>query len=178
LRGTEYNLSWPAALRFAASSVWIYAGVIKKLLDPGFLNPSSTSYVGLTVQYLAQGPLLRPFLYAAVFPHVMLVGFLVMVGEVSFAILTMLGLLNRLTGTVALYTNLVYLLSAYWAGAEEYGVNLFLIIADLLLVLGAQDPLSLDSLLSRKLRLLRRPLPWFVAGTSIYSAIIVYLLLS
>lgn len=42
--------------------------------------------------------------------------------------------MSRLASTVALYTNLIYFLSAYWTGTEEYGINLLLMLLNLYLV--------------------------------------------
>ncbi|MEM2710191.1 MAG: TQO small subunit DoxD, partial [Candidatus Methanomethylicia archaeon] len=63
-------------LRIAMSSIWLYAGILK-LMNPGFLNPASTQYVGFTIQYLAQGSLIKGFLYTITIPHPQLVGILV-----------------------------------------------------------------------------------------------------
>jgi len=170
------NKAWPTLVRLAVATIWAYAGIFEKLLNPGFLNPASTSYVGITVQYLAEGSPIRGFLYAVVFPHVLLVGELVMVGEVSFAILTFLGLANRLSGTVAFYTNLIYFLSAYWTGTEEYGINLLLMIFDAFLVINGPGPLSLDWLISRRSRIMNMSLLWFSIGTILYLSVILFLL--
>ncbi|WP_409366347.1 TQO small subunit DoxD [Metallosphaera sp. D4-4] len=164
-------------LRLAVASIWLDAGVFNKLLNPGFLNPGSTSYIGFTVQYLAEGSPIRGFLYAVVFPHIYTVGVLVMIGEISFGVLTLLGLMSRLASTVALYTNLIYFLSAYWTGTEEYGINLLLMLLNLYLIVRGPGQLSLDSALSTRFKVLQNPTPWAVAGTVIYVIVILYLLI-
>lgn len=164
-------------LRIAVASIWLDAGVLNKLLNPGFLNPGSTSYIGFTVQYLAEGSPIRGFLYTVVFPHVYTVGVLVMIGEISFGILTLLGFMSRLASTVALYTNLIYFLSAYWTGTEEYGINLLLMLLNLYLVWKGPGQFSLDGVISSRLKLLQNPIPWAIAGTLIYAIVILYLLI-
>jgi thiosulfate dehydrogenase [quinone] large subunit len=47
------NKAWLTLVRLAVATIWAYAGIFEKLLNPGFLNPASTSYVGITVKYLA-----------------------------------------------------------------------------------------------------------------------------
>ncbi|AWR99032.1 TQO small subunit DoxD [Metallosphaera hakonensis] len=164
-------------LRIAVASIWIDAGVFNKLLNPGFLNPGSTSYIGFTVQYLAEGSPIRGFLYTVVFPHVYTVGVLVMIGEISFGVLTLLGLMSRLASTVALYTNLIYFLSAYWTGTEEYGINLLLMLLNLYIVMKGPGQFSLDGVISPRLRIVGKSLPWVVLGSAIYLVVILYLLI-
>ncbi|TRM90475.1 hypothetical protein DJ526_07300, partial [Sulfolobus sp. A20-N-G8] len=53
---------WNTIVRISLASIWLYAGVIGKLLNPGFLNPNSNQYVGLTIQYFSQDPELRRIL--------------------------------------------------------------------------------------------------------------------
>ncbi|MBB5254182.1 DoxD domain-containing protein [Sulfurisphaera ohwakuensis] len=167
---------WPNFMRLALATIWIYAGVFEKLLNPGYLNPSSTSYVGITIEVLMQGPIMRPFLENVVLPHVLLVGELVMIGEISFGILNLLGLMTRFTNTVAFYTNLIYFLSAYWVDTEEYGINLLMMIIELYLIYkGAQD-FGLDALVRGKFKKIEDPKIWFIAGTVFYVGIILFLL--
>lgn len=169
------NVNNTLIFRIALASIWLYAGILEKLLNPGFLNPSSTDYVGLTLQYLAEGSVIKGFLYAIAVPHPTLVGELVVIGEISFGVLTFLGLLTRLTNTVAFYTNLIYFLSASWTGAEEYGINLLMMILDVYLIVYGAGSLSLDSLIGRKI--LNNVKLWVILGTVIYIAVIIYLLL-
>ncbi|QKR00162.1 DoxX family membrane protein [Metallosphaera tengchongensis] len=168
---------WQTLVRIAVASIWIDAGVFNKLLNPGFLNPGSTAYIGFTLQYLAEGSPIRAFLYSVVFPHPQLVGILVMIGEISFGVLTLLGFMSRLAGTVAFYTNLIYFLSAYWTGTEEYGINLLLMLFNLYLVAKGPGYLSVDQLIQRKLRIVERPLPWLVLGSLVYLIVIFILLI-
>jgi len=172
---TIFDKVWPILLRFGIASIWIYAGVFEKLLNPGFLNPGSTSYVGITIQVLMQGPIMRGFLEAVVLPHVMLVGELVMIGEITFAILTLTGAFSRLASTVAFYTNFIYFLSAYWADTEEYGINLLMMLVDLYIVINGVKGPSIDSLIARKWNKINDWKLWFLVGSLFYLSIILFL---
>ncbi|QIW23723.1 DoxX family membrane protein [Sulfolobus sp. S-194] len=167
---------WPNFMRLALATIWIYAGVFEKLLNPGYLNPSSTSYVGITIEVLMQGPIMKPFLEYVVLPHVLLVGELVMIGEISFGILNLLGLMTRFTNTVAFYTNLIYFLSAYWVDTEEYGINLLMMIIELYLIYKGSQDFGLDALIRRKFRQVENAKILFIAGSILYACVIFYLL--
>ena len=172
---TPFNKVFPIMVRIALATTWIYAGVFEKLLKPGYLNPASTSYVGVTIQVLMQGPLMRGFLEAVVLPHVYLVGLLVMIGEICFGVLTLTGTMSRFVNTVAFYQNLIYFLSAYWADTEEYGINLMMMILDLYIVFNGIAGPSVDSLISKKWRKINDWKLWFVAGTIFYLSVVLYL---
>ncbi|MEM0304950.1 MAG: TQO small subunit DoxD [Saccharolobus sp.] len=173
---SEYFMN--TILRIAMSSIWLYAGIIGKLMNPGFLNPASTQYVGFTIQYLAQGSLIKGFLYAIAIPHPQLVGILVIIGEISFGILTLFGLMTKLANTVAFYTNLIYFLSASWTGADEYGLNLLMMIIDAYFIAYGSKTLSIDSLISAKVKSFNNTKIWLLIGTVIYIVVIIYLLFS
>ncbi|AEB95805.1 TQO small subunit DoxD [Metallosphaera cuprina] len=164
-------------IRLAVSSIWINAGVLNKLLNPGFLNPGSTSFIGFTVQYLAEGSPIRAFLYYAVFPHLYTVGVLVMIGEISFGVLTLLGLMSKLASSVAFYTNLIYFLSAYWTGADEYGINLLLMLLDLYILIKGAGTISIDYLIEKRIKIIRSGKLWFALGSIIYLVVVLYLLI-
>lgn len=166
-----------AGLRLITASIWLNAGVLGKLLNPGFLDPNSNEYVGITIQYLAQGSVIKGFLYAVAFPHPILVGELVLIGEIIFGVFLLLGLFVRLTSTAAFYTNLIYFLSAAWTGAEEYGLNLLMMIVELYLIIHGSDNLSLEHLIKRKAKLIDSKL-WIVVSSVIYSLVILYLYIS
>ena len=170
-----YNNVFPLLVRIGLGTMWLYAGVVEKLLNPGYLNPASTSYVGITIQILMQGPLMRWFLEAVVFPHVYLVGLLVMIGEISFGVLTISGTFSRLANTVAFYTNLIYFLSAYWVDAEEYGINLLMMILDLYIVFNGVTAPSIDYLISKKWGAINNWKLWFIAGSVFYAFIILFI---
>jgi len=172
---TTVNLS--LIFRIAVASIWLYAGVLEKLLNPGFLNPASTDYVGLTIQYLAEGSIIKGFLYAISVSHPTLVGVLVIIGEISIGILTLLGLMTRLASTVAFYLNLIYFLSASWTGAEEYGLNLLMMIIDAYLIAYGGDKFSIDSAIAKKTKLMDNIKLWVIVGSVIYVAVIIYLLM-
>ncbi|WP_054846553.1 TQO small subunit DoxD [Sulfuracidifex tepidarius] len=161
--------------RLIAGSIWIVAGVLDKLLNPGFLNPDSTKYVGFTIQYFAEGSPIKGFLYSVAFPNPVLTGELVIIGEISFGVLFMSGMLTKLASTCALYTNLIYFLSAAWTGATEYGINLLLMGVDLYFLVNGAKRLSIDSmapespLWSTKL--------WFTAGSVLYLLVVIFLYL-
>jgi len=161
--------------RLIAGSIWIFAGVFDKLLNPNFLNPTSSQYVGFTIQYFAEGSPIKQFLYAVAFPHPILTGQLVMIGEISFGVLFIMGALTKLASTVAFYTNLVYFLSAAWTGAEEYGINLLLMAIDIYFLLGGAKDFSVDSLFQGSI--LWSSKLWFVIGSLIYLGVVILLYL-
>jgi len=171
---TTNNMS--LIFRIAIASIWLNAGILGKLLNPGFLNPASTDYVGLTLQYLAEGSVIKGFLYAISVSHPTLVGVLVMTGEISFGVLTLLGLMTRLANTVAFYTNLIYFLSASWTGAEEYGINLLMMIIDAYLIIYGSDKFSIDSIIAKRVKIIDNVKLWVMVGSAIYVAVIIYLL--
>jgi len=164
---------WDVVFRVMAGSVWLFAGVVDKLLNPGFLDPSSTSYIGFTIQYFAEGSPIKGFLYAVAFPNPVLTGELVTIGEISFGVLLTTGMLTKLASTCAFYTNLIYFLSAAWTGAEEYGLNLLLMGIDIYFLMYGATRFSVDSLAPRS------PLwstkLWFVVGSVVYAAVVVFL---
>ncbi|QXJ30842.1 TQO small subunit DoxD [Saccharolobus shibatae] len=164
-------------LRISMASIWLYAGILGKLLNSGFLNPSSEQYVGFTIQYLAQGSIIRQFLYIVAMPHPVLVGTLVMIGEICFGFLTLIGLMTRLSSVVAFYTNLIYFLSASWTGAEEYGLNLLMMTINAYMIAYGSGNFSIDSLILRKFNIIDNKILWIVVGSVIYIAVIVYLTL-
>ncbi|QXJ27527.1 putative DoxD-like, integral membrane protein [Saccharolobus shibatae B12] len=164
-------------LRISMASIWLYAGILGKLLNSGFLNPSSEQYVGFTIQYLAQGSIIRQFLYIVAMPHPVLVGTLVMIGEICFGFLTLIGLMTRLSSVVAFCTNLIYFLSASWTGAEEYGLNLLMMTINAYMIAYGSGNFSIDSLISRKFNIIDNKILWIVVGSVIYIAVIVYLTL-
>lgn len=167
---------WVTLLRLISASTWLYAGVIGKLLNPGFLDPGSTDYVGLMIQYFAQGALIKGFLYAVVFPHPKLVGELVMIGEIIFGAFLLVGLLTKLIATGSFFTNLIYFLSAAWVGAVDYGTNLMMMFADIYLMLNGADNLSIDHFLKKRIKIINSNW-WIVVGSLIYAAVILYLLI-
>ena len=173
--GVYTSKVFPILARIGLGTIWIYAGVFEKLLKPGYLNPNSPSYVGITIQVLMQGPLMRGFLEAVVLPHVYLVGLLVMIGEICFGVLTLTGTLSRFTNTVAFYQNLIYFLSAYWADTEEYGINLLMMILDLYIVFNGVAGPSVDSLISKKWKGIDNWKLWFLAGSVFYLAVVLFL---
>ncbi|SAI86740.1 TQO small subunit DoxD [Saccharolobus solfataricus] len=174
---TMISNNFTLILRISIASIWLYAGILQKLLNPAFLNPSSEQYVGFTIQYLSQGSIIRQFLYIVAMPHPVLVGTLVMIGEISFGILTLIGLMSRLCSVVAFYTNLIYFLSASWTGAEEYGLNLLMMIINAYIIAYGPGIYSIDSLVSRKVNVVNNKIIWIIVGSAIYVAIIVYLIL-
>jgi len=171
---SNQNQFFPIALRLIIASIWLNAGIFDKLLNPGFLNPNSNSYIGFTILYFSQGSPIKGFLYAVAFPHPILTGIFVMIGEITFGILLFLGLGVRLAATAAFYTNLIYFLSAAWTGAEEYGINLLMMAIDLYFVLYGSNYFSLDSLISKRTILINSKI-WIVIATLIYVAVILYL---
>lgn len=174
-RSPVYNRVFPLLIRIGLGTMWLYAGVVEKLLDPGYLNPSSKSYVGITIEILMGSPIMRGFLEAVVFPHVYLVGLLVMIGEISIGTLTLLGVLSRFTNTVAFYTNLIYFLSAYWVDAEEYGLNLLMMVLDLYIVFNGPSSPSVDSLISKAWKRVDDWKLWFAAGSVLYIFVILFI---
>lgn len=172
---TRYNNIFPILTRLGLATTWIYAGVFEKLLNPGYLNPASTSYVGVTIQVLLQGPLMRGFLESVVLPHVYLVGILVMIAEICFGVLTLTGTMSRFVNTVAFYQNLIYFLSAYWADTEEYGINLLMMILDLYIVFNGVAGPSVDSLIGKKWGKINDWKIWFFIGSIFYLAVVIYL---
>lgn len=166
---------WITALRLITASVWLNAGIFGKLLNPGFLNPNSNDYVGLTIQYLSQGSVIRNFLYAVAFPHPILTGELVMTGEIIFGILLFLGLFTKLASTTAFYTNLIYFLAAAWTGAEEYGLNLLMMGVELYLIYYGASYFSIDSLIMKN-KISNNKI-WITIGTIIYASVVLYLYL-
>ncbi|MBW9141644.1 MAG: DoxX family membrane protein [Candidatus Aramenus sp.] len=167
---------WSLALRLSLASIWLNAGVLGKLLNPGFLNPNSNDYVGLTILYFAQGSPIRGFLYAVAFPHPILTGILVMIGEISFGLSFLLGLGVRLSGTTAFATNLIYFLSASWTGAEEFGINLLMMLLDAYFVAYGAGRYSLDEILERKTRVVSSKY-LVVVGIAIYAVVVMWLYL-
>ncbi|MCI2413927.1 MAG: DoxX family membrane protein [Candidatus Aramenus sp.] len=167
---------WGLALRLSLASIWFNAGVLGKLFNPGFLNPNSNDYVGLTILYFAQGSPIRGFLYAVAFPHPILTGVLVMVGEISFGLSFLLGLGVRLSGTTAFATNLIYFLSASWTGAEEFGINLLMMLLDAYFIAYGAGRYSLDRALERKTRVVNSKY-LVMAGVAIYVAVVLWLYL-
>ncbi|MDT7862249.1 MAG: TQO small subunit DoxD [Saccharolobus sp.] len=163
-------------LRLVTASIWLNAGIFDKLLNPGFLDPNSNDYVGLTILYFSQGSIIRGFLYAVAFPHPILTGILVMIGEISFGVLLLLGLGVRLASTTAFYTNLIYFLSAAWTGAEEYGINLLMMTVDVFLIIYGSDYFSLDSIIAKKFSIINNKKIWVITGSIIYLVVILFLL--
>ncbi|EZQ07070.1 TQO small subunit DoxD [Candidatus Acidianus copahuensis] len=168
---------WEVAMRLIVASIWINAGVFDKLLNPGFLNPNSNSYIGFTILYFSQGSIIKGFLYAVAFPHPILTGQLVMIGEITFGTLLFLGLTTRMAATAAFYTNLIYFLSAAWTGAEEYGINLLMMAVDVYLILYGSNEFSVDSLLSHKIKIIKDPKPWIIVASLVYISVVIYLYL-
>jgi len=169
------NNFWTVVLRLITASIWINAGVFGKLLNSGFLNPNSNAYVGFTILYFSQGSPIRGFLYAVAFPHPILTGILVMIGEISFGILLFLGLGVRLASTAAFYTNLIYFLSAAWTGAEEYGINLLMMTIDLYFIIYGSNYFSIDSIIRKKTSIMDNKKIWITVATLIYLGVIFFL---
>ncbi|MEM3915100.1 MAG: TQO small subunit DoxD, partial [Metallosphaera sp.] len=113
----------------------------------------------------------------AVFPHLYTVGVLVMIGEISFGVLTLLGLMSKLASSVAFYTNLIYFLSAYWTGADEYGINLLLMLLDLYILIKGAGTISIDYLIEKRIKIIRSSKLWFALGSIIYLVVVLYLLI-
>ncbi|WP_069284203.1 TQO small subunit DoxD [Saccharolobus sp. A20] len=166
---------WNTIVRISLASIWLYAGVIGKLLNPGFLNPNSNQYVGLTIQYFSQGSIIRGFLYAVAFPHPILTGILVMIGEISFGISLLLGLGVKLSSTTAFYTNLIYFLSASWTGAEEYGLNLLMMILDVYFIIYGGSKYCLDNFLPKSI--VNNTKICLITGSVIYLGVVIFLFL-
>lgn len=168
---------WPNFMRLSLATIWIYAGVFEKLLNPGYLNPSSTSYIGITIQVLMQGPVMREFLEYVVLPHVLLVGKLVMIGEISFGIFNLFGFMTRFVNTVAFYTNLIYFLSAFWVDTEEYGINLLMMIIELYLIYKGSQDFGIDRFIRKKFTIIENPKLWFTIGSIFYLGVVLYLII-
>ncbi|ARM76860.1 TQO small subunit DoxD [Acidianus manzaensis] len=171
----EQNQMWITLVRLVTASIWLNAGIFDKLLNPGFLNPNSNSYVGFTILYFSEGSIIKSFLYAVAFPHPILTGELVMIGEITFGTLMFLGLGTRLASTAAFYTNLIYFLSAAWTGAEEYGINLLMMCIDAYFIYYGASYFSLDSLIEKKFRLINSKKLWITIASIIYLTVILYL---
>ncbi|AHC52064.1 TQO small subunit DoxD [Sulfolobus acidocaldarius SUSAZ] len=166
---------WSTVVRISLASIWLYASVFGKLLNPGFLDPNSDEFVGLTIQYLSQGSIIRNFLYAVAFPHPIITGIIVMVGEMIFGLTMLLGLGVKLSAVTGFYTNLIYFLSASWTGAEEYGLNLLMMILNLYFLLNNPGRYSLDNLLSQDV--MSNTKIWVATGSIIYLGVILSLLI-
>ena len=84
--------------------------------------------------------------------------------------------MTRLASTVAFYTNLIYFLSASWTGAEEYGINLLMMIIDAYLIAYGAGVFSIDYIIAKKTKLIDNIKLWVIVGSLIYVAVIIYLL--
>lgn len=170
------QLYWSTSMRVILGISWLYAGVLEKLMNPGFLNPGSPEYVGITLQYLAQGSVIRGFLDYVVVPQPYLTGVLVMIGEISFGVLTLSGAFTRLASAVALITNGIYFLAAEWSSFEEFALNLIWMALDIYFLVYGPGQFSIDSLVKWKTDV---GIKWAVVlSVGIYISVIMLLILA
>jgi thiosulfate dehydrogenase [quinone] large subunit len=134
-------------LRFAWGLIFLYAGIDKLLLDPGFLAESGSGSIGEALRaYAAAGGPLAPFASLAE-PHARLVGIAIGATESAIGIGTLLGIFYRAYALAGAAMSLVLALTAGWGVSPFYlGNNLPYLIGWLTLFAAGSGGLLVVSL--------------------------------
>jgi thiosulfate dehydrogenase [quinone] large subunit len=108
---------WPGyatlPLRLFLGATFAYAG-IQKILDPGFLQPGSSTYIGTQLQAFAGHSPIGFAVQALALPTPQLTGIAVIATEVVVGALVLLGIATRWAAAVGALVNLVFFLTASW----------------------------------------------------------------
>jgi thiosulfate dehydrogenase [quinone] large subunit len=100
-------------LRLFLGVTFIYAG-LQKISDPGFLDPSSRTYIGTQLNsFAAQSPIAF-LINAFALPAPQLTGVGVIVAELTIGVATTLGLWTRWAAAAGAIVNFVLFLTASW----------------------------------------------------------------
>src|SRR5579864_3950213 len=100
-------------LRLFLGATFVYAG-LQKILDPGFLQPGSSTYIGTQLQAFANHSPIGFLLDVFALPVPQLTGAAVIVTELAVGILVLVGLATRWAAVVGALVNLAFFLTASW----------------------------------------------------------------
>ncbi|HXN92261.1 MAG TPA: TQO small subunit DoxD [Candidatus Sulfotelmatobacter sp.] len=100
-------------LRLYLGATFAYAGV-QKILDPGFLQPGSSTYIGTQLQAFAAHSPIGFLVQALALPTPQLTGIAVIATELVVGCLVLVGIATRWAAAVGALVNLVFFLTASW----------------------------------------------------------------
>jgi thiosulfate dehydrogenase (quinone) large subunit len=112
-KNTHYAGWMLLPLRLFLAITFIYAG-IQKLADPQFFHRGTPGYIGNQLIAFAHTTPLHDFLTRVAVPHAMLVGVIVVLGELAIGWGALLGILFRPAAFFGLLLSLLFFLSASW----------------------------------------------------------------
>src|SRR5579864_7051720 len=100
-------------LRLFLGATFVYAG-LQKILDPGFLQPGSFTYIGSQLQAFAAHSPIGFLLDTVALPTPELTGIGVIAAELAIGALVLAGLATRWAAAAGALVNLVFFLTASW----------------------------------------------------------------
>ncbi|MGC8633811.1 MAG: TQO small subunit DoxD [Candidatus Limnocylindrales bacterium] len=101
-------------LRFFVGFTFVFAGVDKLALDPGFLDLSSRTSILVQLQGYAHTSPLSPLITAVAIPNAWLMGMLIAVSEIAVGLGLLSGLAFRLAAAGGAALSLLFFLTASW----------------------------------------------------------------
>ena len=130
---------WPGyatlPLRLFLGATFAYAAV-QKILDPGFLQPGSSTYIGTQLQAFAAHSPMGFVVQALALPTPQLTGIAVIATELVVGSLVLLGIATRWAAAVGALVNLVFFLTASWTVQPYFlGSDSIYVVAWITLVL-------------------------------------------
>lgn len=100
-------------LRLFLGATFAYAG-LQKIADPGFLDPSSATYIGTQLQAFAAHSPIRRLIELLALPAPQLTGIGVIATELVVGVLVIAGIATRWAALVGAVVSLVFFLTASW----------------------------------------------------------------
>jgi thiosulfate dehydrogenase [quinone] large subunit len=100
-------------LRLYLGATFAYAGV-QKILDPGFLQPGSSTYIGTQLQAFSAHSPIGFLVQALALPTPQLTGIAVIATELVVGCLVLVGLATRWAAAAGALVNVVFFLTASW----------------------------------------------------------------
>ncbi len=139
-------------LRVFLSISFLYAG-IQKVLDPGFLQPGSATYLGKQILGFSHGSPIQ-FVLMHLMEHAVAVGWLTIAVELAVGVLVLLGLFTRVAALGGLMLSTGFFLSASWNTYPYFlGSDIVFMMCWLTLILTGPAAFALDTLVQPALRL-------------------------
>lgn len=139
-------------LRVFLGITFLYAG-IQKILDPGFLQPGSTTYLGKQILGFSHGSPIR-FVLMQLMEHAVATGWLTIAVELAVGVLVLLGLFTRVAALGGLTLSTGFFLSASWNTYPYFlGSDIVFMMCWLTLILTGPAVFALDTLVQPALQL-------------------------
>ncbi|HEY8691151.1 MAG TPA: TQO small subunit DoxD, partial [Chloroflexota bacterium] len=145
-------------LRLFLGVTFAYAG-LQKIADPGYLDPTSGTYLGSQLLAFAMSSPIGFLIQAVAVPNVQLVGQAVIVVELGVGILVIAGLLTRFAAAIGALLSLVLFLSATW-DVQPYFLGsdtIYTVAWTTMALVGDRGVFSLQAFLRERLRAARAP---------------------